>query len=314
MTVDPQPPVIRAAEVPIGPEQAFTIFTDEIGAWWPYHTHGVFADRAGGVRFRDGCLVELAIDGDEVTWAEVTSWEPPKGFVLDWHPGRPSDGPASRVEVSFEPLDGGAATKVEIRHDRWEAFGEDGMSVRRSYAGPSAWGSLLDHFSDCVEPQVDQVSLTGLAEAYDQFFTEALDGLSAAAYGPPEEGHWTAEQVVAHVALNDLAMVSVAQKLIHGNEPLFENQTCQVPANLQRVTDRHPDPADLVAFGRSCAAQAMAAVSRLNADQQATMVHCRLEHEGNQVLDEPRPWAVLAVEVQSGMHLPAHIGQLRDLR
>lgn len=309
MTSNQNPPVLRAAEVPVPPDRAFAAFTDEIGAWWPYRSHGVFGSQAGGVRFVDGRLVELAVDGEEATWAEVTTWEPPKGFTLSWHPGRP-EGPASRVEVTFEPLDDGSATRVEIRHDGWEAFGADAIAYRRSYAGPSAWGSLLDHFSDLVEPQVDAVDTSDLGAAYEKFFATAEgDG-----FGPAPEGQWSAPEVLAHVALNDLAMVAVAQCLIDREEPTFRNGVSQDRANLARVIEQCGDMAGLIDFGRSCAAQAKAVVGRLDAEQQATMVHCVLEHDGAVVLDDARPWAALAVKVQAEMHLPAHIGQLEDLR
>jgi hypothetical protein len=315
-------PVVRTAEVGLSPNQAFGVFTEQMGAWWPLRTHGVFGERSGGVRFVDGRLVETAIDGDEAVWAEVLSWEPPKGFAMAWHPGRP-DGPAGRVEVSFEAVESvqaGEVTRVEIRHDGWEAFGRDGLAMRRSYAGPSAWGSVLDHFSDGTEPypmsaEAEIPPLTELAEVYERFFAEAERG----GFGPPPDGDgpvdaWNAEQVVAHVALNDLAMITVAHAIVHRGEPAFENQTAQDPVNLARVIDRCGDMAGLIAFGRWCAANAVAAVGRLNTEQQMAPVECRLTHDGNIMLDEPRPWAPLAVAVQAGMHLPAHIAQLQDLR
>ena len=58
----------------------------------------------------------------------------------------------------------------------------------------------------------------------------------------------------------------------------------------------------------------MAATARLDPDQLATPVACRLFHDGELVLDAPMPWGRLAVETQASVHLPAHTGQLRDLR
>ncbi len=311
------PPVIRAASVRLPPERAFAVFTEEMGAWWPLRTHSVFGERSGGVRFIDGRLVEVAIDGAEATWAEVLSWEPPKGFAVAWHPGSP-DGPASRVEVTFEAIADGTdqgGTKIEIRHDGWEAFGRDGMERRRGYAGPAAWGSVLDHYSDCTEPyplsaEAGVGSIGELAEQYEAFFAEAERG----GFGPAPEGEWGAEQVIAHVALNDLAMAAVSQAVIHQGRPTFENHTCQQPENLARVIGECGDLTGVIAFGRWAAAQAMAAVSRLNTEQQLQLVACKMEHDGQVVMEDARPWAALAVGVQAGMHLPAHIGQLQDLR
>ncbi|MGH1488260.1 MAG: SRPBCC domain-containing protein [Acidimicrobiales bacterium] len=306
------PPVIRTADVQLSAERAFAVFTEEMGAWWPLRTHGIFGQQSGGVRFVDGKLVEVSVDGTEAVWAEVLTWEPPKKFAMAWHPGS-ADGPTSRVEVTFEAIgDGvdGHGTRVEIRHDGWEAFGDEGLARRRGYTGPSAWGSVLDHFADGTEPYRGNEPMLELAAAYEEFFAEAERG----GFGPPPEGEWNAEQVVAHVALNDLAMTAVAQGLVHRAEPSFGNHTCQELSNLTRVIDNHQDMAGLIAFARTCATQAMAAVARLDIDQQAELVACKLEHDGHVVLDEPRPWAPLAVTVQANMHLPAHTGQLRDLR
>lgn len=327
------PPVVRAADVNLPPDQAFVVFTERMAAWWPLRTHGVFGQQSGGVRFVDGRLVEVAIDGTEAVWAEVLAWEPPTGFVMAWHPGRP-DGPASRVEVTFEAVDQGegqaTGTRVEIRHDGWESFGRDGLESRRGYAGPSAWGSVLDHFSDCTEEpypmsaEADVAPLAELAAAYETFFAEAersidIDTSTNTTINTDTDDAstmvaWNAEEVVAHVALNDLAMIGVAQALVHRGEAKFENRTAQDRSNLARVIEQCGGMLGLIEFGRWCAGGAMAAVARLNEEQQLQMVACQLEHDGQVVLDEPRPWAPLAVTVQARMHLPAHIGQLEDLR
>lgn len=39
-------------------------------------------------------------------------------------------------------------TRVVIEHRGWEAFGDAGFASRRSYVGPRAWGSVIDHFAD----------------------------------------------------------------------------------------------------------------------------------------------------------------------
>jgi hypothetical protein len=80
-------------------------------------------------------------------------------------------------------------------------------------------------------------------------------------------------------------MTAVAHALVHGRRTdlAFGNTTCQDPQVL--------DP-----------------------DQLATAVPCRLFHDGALVLDDAMPWARLAPATQGSVHLPAHTGQLRDLR
>ena len=77
MTETTLAPVIRAAWVQRTPSDAFAIFTDEIGAWWPLPTHGLFGSDAGGLGFRDGLLIEHATDGRETTWGEIPAWNEP---------------------------------------------------------------------------------------------------------------------------------------------------------------------------------------------------------------------------------------------
>ena len=39
-------PVCQEIEVPCRPSDAFRMFTEEIGQWWPLHTHSVALERA----------------------------------------------------------------------------------------------------------------------------------------------------------------------------------------------------------------------------------------------------------------------------
>jgi uncharacterized protein YndB with AHSA1/START domain len=305
-----RPPVLRAAIVSCPVEEAFTAFTDRIGAWWPLPTHGIYGDRAGGVAFDGGRLVERSVEGEEVVWGEVVAWEPPHRLVVTWHPGREAD-EASEVEVRFSP-DGDDGTRVELEHRGWERFGADAMRRRRGYVGPGAWGAVLEHFADVAEPPAEGPDLTALRAAYEAFFAEAERG----GFGPPAvRGEWDADRVLAHVALNDLAMTAVAHAIVHRRQDLrFRNVVCQDPEVLAAEVARTPDRAARVARGRALAEVAMAAVARLDPEQRATLVHCVLHHDGEVVLDDRRPWGAVAVDVQAAVHLPAHTGQLADLR
>ena len=101
---------------------------------------------------------------------------------------------------------------------------------------------------------------------------------------------------------------------MHGGAPDFRNVTSQEPAVLAAEMARGATPAERVARGRSFAEVAMAAVARLSPSQRETPAHCVLHHDGAVVLDEVLPWAQVAVAAQAARHLPAHTGQLRDLR
>lgn len=306
-TRDSLPPVIRAATVTCPPTEAFRVFTDEIGAWWPLPTHGIFGDRSGGVVFRDGRLIEIATDGSEAVWGEITAWDPPRRLAISWHPGRDADD-ASLVEVSFDA--DGESTRVTIEHRGWETFGEDAAARRRSYVGPNAWGYVLDHYGSGAAHRPDGADLVPLVDAYDAFFAE----YEAGGFGPPDAGEWDADRVLAHVALNDGALLGVCQAIVHGQEARLENEVCQDPDVLDGWIERSGDASAMLERARQGARQVVAALARLSASERATEVHCRLLHDGETMVDGPRPWGAVAIDTQATMHLPAHIEQLRKLR
>ncbi len=147
-TVDP---IRRSITVACDPQRAFSVFTTEMSKWWPpehsragteYEGEGLkveaieFQERAGGQ------VLEHMSNGQTLPWAEVLAWEPPKRFVLAWHPhSRPQ--PPTEVEVTFTAKDGG--TLVELEHRRWERLSDDFRELYESYAG--GWIRTLEGFA-----------------------------------------------------------------------------------------------------------------------------------------------------------------------
>jgi uncharacterized protein YndB with AHSA1/START domain len=308
-------PVVRAVHVRRPPAEVFWLFTDRIGSWWPLPTHGMYGDEAGGLAFEDGRLVERSTRGDDNVWGEVLAWEPPSRVVFSWHVGRAA-GPASEVEVRFTPdVDG---TRVELVHRGWEAFGDDALVRRQGYVGPSAWGYVLDHFADLADRPdgrvdgADPRDLAALSEAYDAFFQVA----SAGGFGPPPDGEWRAELVVAHVAVNDDALAAVCRGLIAQSPGVhLDNATTQDVTVLQAFVDAHGGGLEaLVAAGRTHAAAYLDLLGRLDTDQLAAEVPTRVVDHGEPVLDRPMPWGPFGIGTQTGFHLRIHREQLESLR
>lgn len=305
-------PVVRSAWVNRPIDQAFSVFTDEIGAWWPLPTHGLFGETSGVVVFDGERLIERSTDGSEAVWGHVTTWEPPRRVTIAWHPGRSLE-EASEVEVSFSERNEG--TDVVIEHRGWQVFGADAANRRLGYVGPNAWGYVLDHFADGAEVRPDAVDVAGLASAYACFYDVAARGSFAEA----PIGEWGAAETLAHVALNDVAMLAVTQALVHrDNEKAavvrFENTQCHDGDALGRWADASGDMAGLIRRGRELASLVCASMQRLSADQLQTLVHCHLVHDGEVMLDGPMKWGTIAVATQAEMHLPAHAEQLENLR
>jgi uncharacterized protein YndB with AHSA1/START domain len=307
------PPVLRAAYVHRTPDDAFRLFTDHVGAWWPLATLGVFGGRSS-LAFEDGRLVERALDGTRSVWGSVLAWDPPHRLALSWHPGL-SDGPAGRVEVVFTP--DGDGTRIELRHDGWAAFGEAAAAHRRSYDGPSAWGAVLDQFADLAgrgpgfTASAGAEAVARLADGYDAFYAEALAG----GFGPPAPGEWSAEQVVAHVALNDVALAAVARALVQRRPAVLDNAAVNDLAVLGAFVQEHGrELPGLVAAGRALSATLLALLTRLEEEHLETPVPSRLQDHGQVVVDAELPLSRLLLVVQPQRHLPAHTDQLRALR
>lgn len=141
-------PIHRSITVPRGRDDAFHLFTAEMGSWWPLDTHGragefegvkaealVFEQRQGGR------IYEVLSNGTEADWGIVTTWDPPSRVVLDWNP-TPLDRPYTEVEVSFTAIDGGT-TRVDLVHRHWDRLGQVAGAEYREQYGPG-WAYVFD--------------------------------------------------------------------------------------------------------------------------------------------------------------------------
>jgi uncharacterized protein YndB with AHSA1/START domain len=149
-------PGVATAQVVVDatPDDAFAIFTDEIGLWW--RTGTAFwndPDRAVSLRiepYLGGRFVELydVDSGDGFEVGRVTAWEPGKRLALTWtQRGWPEDA-ATEVEVRFEPTEGG--TRVRLEHSGFDRIAEAEKFVGGYDAG---WKQLLGWFAEHLEKE-----------------------------------------------------------------------------------------------------------------------------------------------------------------
>lgn len=137
-------PVVKSITVDCPVERAFTVFTREIGTWWPTDTHAL---HAGDVRevvweaHAGGEVYEIATGGDRARWATVLRWEPPHRLVIAWQVD--PDRLGTEVEVRFTETPGG--TRVDLEHRGFEHV-TDGATMRESY--DPGWGAVLDRLTD----------------------------------------------------------------------------------------------------------------------------------------------------------------------
>ena len=135
-------PVRRAVTVDRPVEDAFRIFTEGIGSWWPLGTHSIAGDRAETAVLegrRDGRLYERAGDGTEAEWGKIVVWEPPHRVAFEWY----VTGTPTEVDVRFTAA--GDGTRVELEHRGFERL-EDAEARRDSYLG--GWGAVLGRYEE----------------------------------------------------------------------------------------------------------------------------------------------------------------------
>ncbi|MDQ4059037.1 MAG: SRPBCC family protein [Actinomycetota bacterium] len=133
MTTLQTTPLLKSVVVARPLDDAFALFTERMGSWWPTDSHSIGGDKVTGVVFEsrlDGRIYETTSDGDEYDWARVLVWEPPRRFVMSWHPS-PDSPAATEVEVRFTQV--GEGTRVDLEHRFWERLGDRAAEARADY-------------------------------------------------------------------------------------------------------------------------------------------------------------------------------------
>jgi uncharacterized protein YndB with AHSA1/START domain len=139
-------------DVSAGAEQAFAVFTDGINGWW-HPDHHVQPGKLRRVAIEPqvgGRVMEESETGDICTWGRVLTWDPPRTFAFSWQIGTDwgvpaADAPASRVTVTFTPVDTG--TRVDLVHDGLDAHGQGWERLRDTVASDGGWTTLLGRFA-----------------------------------------------------------------------------------------------------------------------------------------------------------------------
>jgi uncharacterized protein YndB with AHSA1/START domain len=137
-------------------EEAFRVFTEDIGSWWPPEHHiiqtplaeMVFERRVGGHIFDRG------EDGSECHWARVLAYDPPHLLVFSWDIGlnweiEKDPEKTSEIEVRFIP-DGEERTVVELEHRKLYRHGSGWEAMRDAVGSEGGWSVGLARFAGRV--------------------------------------------------------------------------------------------------------------------------------------------------------------------
>jgi uncharacterized protein YndB with AHSA1/START domain len=137
--------LVKVRSVPQIPADAFHLFTDGFGRWWPRRTHSVGRERSAGVTFPQRVgdqIVETLDDGSTTSWGTVTEYAPPHAVEFTWHPGSTPDD-ATTVRVIFEPDGKDSGTVVTLTHTGWDRRA-DGHAARGNY--DKGWDVVIGCF------------------------------------------------------------------------------------------------------------------------------------------------------------------------
>lgn len=137
--------------VPI--ERAFTVFTKDIGSWWPPEHHileGELAEMVFEPR-EGGHVYDRGTDGSECRWARVLAYEPPERMVISWDISlqwklETNPSKTSEVEVRFF-AETPEQTRVVLEHRNIDRHGEGWQQMRDAVGSPDGWGGGLRRFA-----------------------------------------------------------------------------------------------------------------------------------------------------------------------
>jgi uncharacterized protein YndB with AHSA1/START domain len=126
-------PVQKQVMVPLQTEDAFRLFTEGFGKWWPLATHSVGEELAETCFFEGqvgGHIYEVMKDGSRSEWGKVLDWAPSEQVIFQWYPSRTPES-AQKVTVRFSEVPGG--TLVELVQTGWESLGAEAQARRGEY-------------------------------------------------------------------------------------------------------------------------------------------------------------------------------------
>lgn len=148
-----------------------------------------------------------------------------------------------------------------------------------------------------------------LRKAHEDFLSVA----EAGGFGPPPEGEWDAERLLAHMAATDAAIAAVALGVIAGQRPAYDNRASLDEWNLRRIVAEARGLPGLTALVREHGRLLREVAGALPEAAASTQVSILIISGTDVVVDEPWPLSRLITTIGT-FHLPQHATQLAGLR
>ncbi len=119
--------VIVSLRVRATPQEAFDVFTQEIGAWWrPSGLFQLTPRGDGALRFEPGEGGRLVTDlpnGKTFEIGRVSVWAPGEHLAFTWRQATFAADQLTHVSVRFEPV--GDETRVTVEHRGWDTIPQE---------------------------------------------------------------------------------------------------------------------------------------------------------------------------------------------
>lgn len=139
-----QEPIRQNVRVDCPIEDAFRLFTEAFGDWWPaalYSQSGDDVETCVMEPWPGGRVFERTRSGDEFSWGSIVEWDPPHHLRFTWDISGGNDDKQA-VDVTFDvDADG---TKVTVIHSGWETPGVAVNALRMDCT--AMWHAVLTQF------------------------------------------------------------------------------------------------------------------------------------------------------------------------
>lgn len=137
-------------------ERAFTVFTQQFGAFKP-REHNLLAVPIAETVFEPrvgGHIYDRGVDGSVCRWARILVYEPPHRVVFSWDIGptwqlEADPAKTSEVDVRFT-AQADRRTRVDLEHRHLDRHGPGWPSVADGVDGDAGWPLYLARYADVL--------------------------------------------------------------------------------------------------------------------------------------------------------------------
>ncbi len=144
-------PITIEFDLPLPASDAFRVYAERIGDWWPaaFTSSGDDLETVVVEPHVGGGVYERARDGASFAWGVVRSYEAGAELVHSFDLAQDKQHP---TEVAVRFTDTGDGCRMHFEHRGWT---EHNQEERSKFASESGWASVLGAFHACAHGSMD---------------------------------------------------------------------------------------------------------------------------------------------------------------